>query len=1315
MADSKTTTTKTIAGGSVTSTPIERAVEHSYSRTNSEFMNNYGFAAIKSDGSVVAWGQNSFVPESLNGVIDVTQIYSNYDFFVALRTDGSVVPIGSQGINADTLKKLDGTVDVTSISSTYYSFAALRADGSVVTWGSKNGTNYGGDSSAVAKQLDGTIDVTSIKSNAYSFAAILADGSVVTWGNPSSGGNSNPVAKELDGTIDVTSVVSGSSSFAAIRTDGSVVTWGDSSSGGNSSSVAKQLDGTIDVTAVVTNNSAFAAIRADGSVVTWGNSSYGGSSSVITETTVWNWDYSWYYSWYGYGYYSTKETSTPVTKQLDGSVDVTSIISNNYAFAAIRADGSVVTWGKGSGSDSSTVAKQLDGTIDVTSIKSNGSAYAALRADGSVVTWGNSGNGGNSSSVAKQLDGTVDVTSIFANEGAFAAIRVDGSVVTWGDSNSGGDSSAVATELNGNVDVKSIVSIVNCYGYYGFAALRADGSVVNWGTVGTVPTDKLDGTIDVVELQSNGNAFSALRADGSVVTWGYSSQGGDSSAVKSSLLSGVEVFANIATNDIYTSKDKVVPATPPKPNAAGTLTIEGKATENETLTAINKITDVDGLGKMSYQWLSDGAAIIGAIQPNYVLSQMDVGKKISVSAYYIDAKDTAENVISSAMTVANINDLPKGNVSIIGKTAKGEVLTATNTLSDVDGLGEISYQWLSGGKEIKGATESIYTLNKADLFKKISVKASYTDLQGTKESVASVETSKVTAAINHAPTGTVLISGELKQGETVSASNNLADVDGLGKISYQWYGDSVAIQDATQTTYKLLQSDVYKTLSVKASYTDKLGKLESVLGGVVLNKNDNPEGSVTINGIAKVGEVFTVQNNISDIDGMSGDFTYQWQADGEGFADGDTLILTDEQGGKKISVALQYTDNGGTFESVVSAETTKVIPKNSLPTGYVIVMGEQKNGTELSVLSTLADADGLAQFSYQWLSDDTPINGATNSTYKLSMGDVGDRISVNVQYVDGYGTLESVTSADTGAIQSSYVNGLILDSKDTKVTGTEKNDVLSGSVKKADYSISALAGNDVISGNTGNDTLDGGKGDDKILGGKGNDKLIGGDGNDTLKGGLGADTMQGGDGNDYYFVDDIKDIVTESNKNGRLGGNDTIESTLAYTLDKNIENLVLTGDKKIDGTGNEFANQISGNSADNVLTGNAGNDDIFGDKGADTLFGGDGEDILAGGEGADVINGDVGDDFLQGGEGSDTLNGGDGQDVAIFNSTQIDYQISRSTIEDGSVQLVIKYIGNDINEGVDILNGIEMLKFGDDEAVNVSDVVDTVIVVVGVA
>ncbi|MEI6746792.1 MAG: calcium-binding protein [Methylococcaceae bacterium] len=552
----------------------------------------------------------------------------------------------------------------------------------------------------------------------------------------------------------------------------------------------------------------------------------------------------------------------------------------------------------------------------------------------------------------------------------------------------------------------------------------------------------------------------------------------------------------------------------------------------------------------------------------------------------------------------------------------------------------------------------------------------------------------------------------MSQNKTLSATNNLSDIDGIASnISYQWMVNGTPVKDATSDKYLLTQDDVYKTISVSASYTDKLGKIENVLGGVVQNENDKPIGNVYINGTTRVDETLTVVKNIEDIDGMNGDFQYEWRANGEAFSEGDVLTLTKDLVGKAITVAVSYSDNGGTFETLVSDPTTKIIPQNTLPTGYLIAMGEAKVGSELAAFSTLSDVDGLGEFSYQWYNSDTPIKNATSDTYLLKLGDIGERISVSVQYVDSYGTLETVTSADTATIQPESVNGITL--TDSNAIGTDKNDVLSAK-PKVDSSISALAGNDVVSGNVGNDMLDGGKGDDKILGDKGNDKLIGGEGNDTLKGGLGADTMQGGDGNDYYFVDDAKDVIAESNKNGRLGGNDTVESTLTYTLDKNLENLVLAGEQKIDGTGNEFANQISGNLADNVLKGDAGNDDITGYKGADTLFGGEGEDVLDGGEGADVLNGDAGDDFLIGGEGSDILDGGAGSDVAIFNSSQADYQISRNTLADGSVEMLVKYIGNNINEGTDTLTNIEMLKFGDDEAINVSDVKDTVIPVISV-
>ena len=52
-------------------------------------------------------------------------------------------------------------------------------------------------------------------------------------------------------------------------------------------------------------------------------------------------------------------------------------------------------------------------------------------------------------------------------------------------------------------------------------------------------------------------------------------------------------------------------------------------------------------------------------------------------------------------------------------------------------------------------------------------------------------------------------------------------------------------------------------------------------------------------------------------------------------------------------------------------------------------------------------------FSYQWLSDNTSINGANNSTFALTQDYVGKRISLKVSWSDGQGTEESLTSRAT--------------------------------------------------------------------------------------------------------------------------------------------------------------------------------------------------------------------------------------------------------------------------------------------------------------
>lgn len=341
--------------------------------------------------------------------------------------------------------------------------------------------------------------------------ALRAEGSLVTWGNSTYGGNSASVASQLNGDTPVVSVTCNDYSCAALRHDGSVVTWGYASSGGDSGSVASQLNGNVPVTKIYHQpiGRAYAALRQDGTIVTWGGP-YPPSADIKT-------------------------------KLADNSRPFASIATSQSSFAALRRDGSVITWGgptsSAGGYDSSGVASLLDGTIPVISIEGvdgrGYSAFAALRADHSVVTWGDSRYGGDTSTVKDLLDPSMGpkVIKIKAFGLGFAAQREDGSLVIWGHG------------ITAGLAVHATTPVISLYANeYALAAILQNGSIRSWGDStkgGLIPSSvatELNGTKPAISISSNGQSFSALRKDGSVLTWGNTTFGGDSSAVADQVL-----------------------------------------------------------------------------------------------------------------------------------------------------------------------------------------------------------------------------------------------------------------------------------------------------------------------------------------------------------------------------------------------------------------------------------------------------------------------------------------------------------------------------------------------------------------------------------------------------------------------------------------------------------------------------------------------------------------------------------------------------------------------------------------------------------
>lgn len=784
------------------------------------------------------------------------------------------------------------------------------------------------------------------------------DGSVVTWGDTNAGGSSSSV-----NLTHVDKIFSTRDAFAVLKTDGSVVAWGSISSVPDSIFNPSNQD-FIPVKEVYATDATFTALREDGSVVTWGG-----------DTNI--------------GAVSSELNASDPTKK------VINIFSNSESFTALRADGVLINWG---GENSKGVIDSLKSEKNL-QIFSNVSAFAALKDDGSVVTWGYDYVGGAPKVYQYDGDNRVDddtgfpiilkdvtndlqnVKTIFSNNGAFAALTNDGSVITWGKSSYGGDSSSIATQL---INVKKIFT-------------------TNWG------------------------AFAALRVDGSVVTWGSSSDGAsiNSPFVADQLKSGVVSFANATTDDNYVVL--VPPPSPPPPQPVnyaptGSVSITGTPSQGQVLTVSNNLADANGLGAVSYQWFNNSGAIQSATQTTFTLTQSDVGKTFSVTASYTDGDGFPTSVASSSTTpVANVNDAPTGSVLIAGTATQGQVLTVSNTLVDIDGLGAVMYQWQSGGKDIAGATQSTYVLSKSDVNNTISVKANYTDGFGTKENVSSSQTNKV-INVNALPTGSVLIDGIAKQNQTLTASNNLADTDGLGDISYQWQRSGSDIPSATQSTYVLTQADVDKAISVKASYIDKYDVHESVSSATtakIINVNDSPAGTISILGDATQNQTLTANiDTLIDLDGI-GDISYQWQRSSTDIpsATQSTYVLTQADVNQPISVKASYIDKFGASESINSVATAKIVDVNDKPNGHVSISGTTAQNHTLTASNDLSDLDGLGPISYQWLSNNADILNATQTTYALTQIDVGKVVTVKASYTDGLGQLESVI----GGVDSSKI------------------------------------------------------------------------------------------------------------------------------------------------------------------------------------------------------------------------------------------------------------------------------------------------------
>ena len=567
-------------------------------------------------------------------------------------------------------------------------------------------------------------------------------------------------------------------------------------------------------------------------------------------------------------------------------------------------------------------------------------------------------------------------------------------------------------------------------------------------------------------------------------------------------------------------------------------------------------------GTFASDQLGNSAPTLSSAQASLAHGTEDVGYTVSATQLltgFADANGDTLNVTGLSASNGTIADNLDGTYTITPSANFNGSVTLSYSVTDghggstpaslgytVDAVNDAPALTSAQAVLAHGTEDTGYTVSQADLL------TGFTDVDGDTLSIAGLSANNGTVTDNHDGTYTVTPTANFNGSVTLSYSVT----DGHGGSTPASLGYTVdAVNDAPALT---------SAQAVLAHGTEDTG--------YTVSQADLLTGFADVDGDTLAVSNLSASNG-TITDNLDGTYTIDPTANFNG------------------GVSLNYDvidGHGGTVSATIGYTLAAV---NDAPSGTVDISGAAAAGQSLTASNTLSDPDGLGTIGYQWLRDGTTISGATGNSYILTLDDVGHHVSVSACYIDGGGTLESVSSSATD---------LVAPGSGT-YTGTAGNDLIPGSAY--DDTLVGLAGNDTLNALDGNDLLNGGAG------------------NDVLNGGAGIDTAS--------YADALKavkvDLALTGPQNTAGAGIDTLTS---------IENLV--GSNFADLLkGNDFANHIEGGAAADKLYGFGGADVLDGGTGADQLYGGTGNDILLGGDGADSLDGGSGADAMAGGLGND--------------------------------------------------------------------------------